>query len=108
MNQHFKTLGLDSSADRNEVKKAFQRLATIYHPDKNPDTESLFERACQAYQALMNYLDQPDSNIAASDLVVQHAVNTDRRFQYRGSRSNRRFETVLEQHYKGLKIQERV
>ena len=31
---HYKTLGISSSATKSEIKRAYRRLAMKYHPDK--------------------------------------------------------------------------
>jgi len=33
---HYQVLQVDPSADEDEIKKAYKRLARIYHPDLNP------------------------------------------------------------------------
>ena len=50
-------LGIDSSASLEEVKRAYRRLAHLYHPDKNPDNPSAADRfrlITEAYEILQD------------------------------------------------------
>ena len=38
---HYFDLGLDESATTSEIKKAFKRLALLYHPDKKAPGETI-------------------------------------------------------------------
>jgi len=49
---------LDDFTNKYEIKKAYQRLAFSYHPDKNPDRpgiEKEFNEINKAYKVLINY-----------------------------------------------------
>lgn len=47
-------LGVDKKASKQEIKKAFRKLAVHYHPDKNdsPDAEEKFREIAEAYEVL--------------------------------------------------------
>lgn len=52
MSNHYTTLGVDKTADQDEIKKAFRKLAHKYHPDKKGGDEAKFKEINQAYQIL--------------------------------------------------------
>ncbi|XP_038054197.1 dnaJ homolog subfamily B member 9-like [Patiria miniata] len=51
---YYKLLGIKRTATDKEIKKAFRKLAVIYHPDKNkdPDAEAKFVEIAKAYEVL--------------------------------------------------------
>jgi len=49
---HYKTLGVEKNASKEEIKKAFYKLAQKYHPDKKGGDEKKFKEANEAYQVL--------------------------------------------------------
>ena len=52
----YHTVGVSRNADAAEIKRAFKRLAKLYHPDANPhqDTSEKFKEINRAYQVLNN------------------------------------------------------
>lgn len=55
MKDHYRTLGVKTSASQTEIKKAYRALAVKYHPDKNPDnplSEAQFKEVQEAYATL--------------------------------------------------------
>ena len=48
---YYKTLELDKSATKADIKKAYRRLARKYHPDLNPDDDSAKKRFQQINEA---------------------------------------------------------
>lgn len=49
---YYKILGIEKSASKEEVKKAFRKLAHKYHPDKGGGDEAKFKEINEAYQVL--------------------------------------------------------
>ena len=52
---YYKILGIDKNASKNEIKKAFRKLAAKYHPDKNSGdkvAEGKFKEINEAYTVL--------------------------------------------------------
>ncbi|WP_419172828.1 molecular chaperone DnaJ [Halobacteriovorax sp.] len=54
---YYDVLGVSKSADKNEIKKAYRKLAMKYHPDRNPDNaeaEAKFKEASEAAEVLLD------------------------------------------------------
>ena len=53
---YYETLGIKKNASKEEIKKAFYKLAQKYHPDKKGGDEKKFKEANEAYQILSDDL----------------------------------------------------
>lgn len=49
---YYETLGVSKNSTKDEIKKAFHKLAHKYHPDKNKGDDSKFKEVNEAYQVL--------------------------------------------------------
>ncbi len=55
MRDLYEVLGVDKSASKDEIKKAYRKIAMKYHPDRNPgdqEAEKNFKEAAEAYAVL--------------------------------------------------------
>ncbi len=55
MKDFYDILGVQKSANENEIKRAYRKIAMKYHPDRNPDNkeaEKKFKEAAEAYSVL--------------------------------------------------------
>lgn len=51
---YYQTLGVSKSATKEEIKKAYRKLAHKYHPDKKDGDEKKFKEVNEAYSVLSN------------------------------------------------------
>ncbi len=52
MKDYYQILGLQKGASKDEVKKAFRKLASLYHPDKKTGDEAKYKEITEAYAVL--------------------------------------------------------
>jgi molecular chaperone DnaJ len=67
---YYKTLGIEKNASKDEIKKAFRKLAHEHHPDKATGNEAKFKEINEAYGVLSD-----DSKRAQYDQFGSDAFN---------------------------------
>lgn len=81
---HYKTLQLDPNASKVDIENAYQKLANLYHPDKNPydriTAQRKFNDVCEAYYVLSNPGSRASYDQLRSKNSVDSAVNLFARF----------------------------
>ncbi len=86
----YKTLGIQPGASREEVKLAYRRLATFYHPDKNPGDRhaaEMFRLVIDAYQQLKTLPLAETGNTLPAEVKNPRSCRRKRR----GTPSDRRY-----------------
>lgn len=75
---HYKTLGVQKTATKEEIHKAFRKLAKEYHPDRNKDknAQDEFIKIFKAYETLSDEKKRRDyDSISASGFQQTHGFN---------------------------------
>lgn len=80
MADYYTILGISKTANENEIKAAFRRLAKLYHPDKNPtnpDAKSKFEQILKAYEILIHPAKRRRYDLSSQSSTTQRSQTHD-------------------------------
>lgn len=99
---HYKTLGVAKNASPDEIKKAYRKLASQYHPDKGGDTAT-FQKIEEAYRVLSDpsqrqQYDNPFNHSHMNQGPFQGFSN-DFNFAFNGVNLNEIFSHVFRQNH---------
>lgn len=101
LDPYYRTLGLDPGASKDQIKKAYRKLAMIYHPDRNhdPGAKEHFIRLTEAYEILMH---PPKQRRARADRTGSDPFEEQRRKEWEEARRKAREEakSAARQRYK--------
>ena len=75
---YYELLNVDSDASTSEIKSAYRKLARIYHPDVNKDTDAIdkFKEITSAYETLCNGLERQKYD------TIHHIFRKDKTFEF--------------------------
>lgn len=87
---HYKILGVEKSASKEEIKQAFRKLAMEFHPDKHSQSpRSLkdsatvkFKQLSEAYETLIDDRKRADYNLRRNAYGSHQNQNQNRRYDY--------------------------
>lgn len=85
---YYATLGIKHGATKDEIKKAFHRLAHVHHPDKGGDIEK-FKKINNAYQELMKQLEGRTINVNPKQNTRTYTYANNSTFYWGASYGNR-------------------
>lgn len=86
MKNHYHTLGLKNNATQEEIKKAYRKLATKFHPDKNIGDDfftDLFREIKDAYDILSNSVTKRDYDLKYAAFIKKGIENNTTYYQER-------------------------
>jgi diphthamide biosynthesis protein 4 len=72
---YYQILGVEQDASVAEIKKQYQKLCLLYHPDKSNSTIKLFYEIQQAYHELMN--NRTNYNLSIQKKLLLERINLD-------------------------------
>jgi len=73
--EHYDTLGVDKNASADDIKKAYRKLAVLWHPDKNAgskESEERFKKISEAYETLSDPVKRRNYDMGDNIRIMQN------------------------------------
>lgn len=88
---YYKIFGLTENASKNEIRKAYRKLAMQFHPDKNSDPKAhqLFIDLTEAYEYLLEEKPHPTSKIKKETTFEERKKQAEFRYKQHQERQKR-------------------
>lgn len=91
----FAVLMVGYDADDNSVRKSFRKLSILTHPDKNPDSKELAQRAFDAVKAAYETLSDPDKKETCLNVVNNAKKDLENDIQQKRKDMRAKHKTVI-------------
>lgn len=101
MSDYYSVLGVNRGASKDEIKKAYRKLAMKYHPDRNPSPEAdkKFKEISAAYDVLMD--DNKRANYDSTGSENAHGYGGGQSYGQQGFDGFDPFSDIFEQFFGG-------
>ena len=83
MLEYYSILEVPPYSSLDDIKKAYKRLALMYHPDRNPSSEEKFKQINEAYSFLLKNHGRTSKKNAFTDVFSDMFNNMHKRGSYR-------------------------
>jgi DnaJ-class molecular chaperone len=102
MTDPYKTLGVAKTANLDEIKKAYRKLAKNHHPDLNPgnkEAEKKFKEISNAYDLIGTKEEKDKFDRGETDEHKQHQYDEYKKHQQQGSTGSNRYSSNFSSQY---------
>lgn len=68
---YYEILKVDKNSSLEEIKKSYFQIVKLYHPDLNPNSESLFIETQEAYEILSDNVKRKEFNLELKSTFLE-------------------------------------